>query len=310
METETGAAGSGEESGQTSATLLSPADSAPQETGASPEAQSNPFHAIFSDELGGFVDGWQEKLSGDEYDDLRATAANYKSLPALLKGLKESKSAAMAKVEGMVKVPGPDATPEDRAAYAKAIGVPDSPDGYELTKPEGVAPDFEFDEEVAGNLKAAAHELGLTPAQLDGMVKFQLALEQSAAGKAEAEEAAYAKEQRAELAKLFGDKLQEKSMLATRAATTFGLDPTKDAMFARADVVAAFAAIGEAMSEDKLVSTQALDNKLSPESTARDIMTNPDNPEYAAYRSADHANHAAVVDKVNRLMAKAHPGGI
>ena len=45
-------------------------------------------------------------------------------------------AAARAKTEGMIRVPGDDAKPEDVAAFRKALGVPDDPTGYGLVKPE------------------------------------------------------------------------------------------------------------------------------------------------------------------------------
>ena len=50
-----------------------------------------------------------------------------------------SQRALSKKMEGMVKIPGEGATAEEVAAYRKAVGVPDSEDGYILNVPEGPA---------------------------------------------------------------------------------------------------------------------------------------------------------------------------
>jgi len=63
--------------------------------------------------------------------------------------------------EGMIRIPGEGATPEDIMAYRKAQGVPDKPEGYELTIPEGEGFDV-----IANEVKAAAHEAGIAPSKL------------------------------------------------------------------------------------------------------------------------------------------------
>jgi hypothetical protein len=62
------------------------------------------------------------------------------------------------KTEGMIKLPGKDATPEDIAAYRTAIGVPESADKYELAIPDGE--DKAGFEAIAGIVKTAALEAG------------------------------------------------------------------------------------------------------------------------------------------------------
>jgi hypothetical protein len=68
--------------------------------------------------------------------------------------------------EGMIKIPGEGATPEEVVAYRKAQGVPETPDGYALTIPEN---DKEGFEAIAKEVKAAAHEAGIAPSKLAGV---------------------------------------------------------------------------------------------------------------------------------------------
>lgn len=63
--------------------------------------------------------------------------------------------------EGMIKIPGEGATPEEIVAYRKAQGVPETPDGYTLTVPDGNG--FK---EIADMVRAAAHEAGISPSKL------------------------------------------------------------------------------------------------------------------------------------------------
>lgn len=69
--------------------------------------------------------------------------------------------------KGYVKPIGPDSSPEDVSAYKKAIGVPDSPDGYKI---EGV------DADTAKEVATIAAKLNLTQAQAQALAKEQQAM--------------------------------------------------------------------------------------------------------------------------------------
>jgi hypothetical protein len=74
--------------------------------------------------------------------------------------------------EGLVKVPGEEATDEERAAFRKALGVPDAAEAYALPEglelPEGV----DLDDDTGRDFRRAAHELGLTDAQFQGVLRW------------------------------------------------------------------------------------------------------------------------------------------
>jgi len=64
-----------------------------------------------------------------------------------------------------LKVPGADASPEQWAAFYKAVGRPDAPEGYRFTMPDGAPENLPYNQANAERLKAWCHEAGLTPAQ-------------------------------------------------------------------------------------------------------------------------------------------------
>ena len=287
-------------------TLLSGTESQASEASATAteQASTDAFPSILNAD-GSFVDGWPNLLQGDEYAEVRATAANYKNLPALLKGLKDSKAAAMAKTEGMIRLPGAEATPEEIAAYRQAIGVPETADGYEL--PKELPPDVIIDDEVFADFKATAHGLNLTPNQVQALAQWQVKTEQLMAAKDAAETKAFVDGERAKLETEWGANFTKNAMEARRAAATFGLD-TNDPIFQRADVVKAFQQVAASLSEDKLVTGESLSNKLSPEAQADDILNNPANAFHKAFSDASDPRHGEAVAKFNELMRKAFPG--
>jgi hypothetical protein len=287
---------------QTDSSLLSSADANPTGGASADAAQTTPWtHRIFADDTGKLSDGWINHLP-DEYADLRAYAANSNDLLGLLQRGKSNQTAAMAKTEGMIRIPGENATPEERAAFNAALKIPEAPDGYQVPKIEGLPEGFALDPDTVSTL----HGLGVSQPQLEGLLQLEQRRSEQQALAQETAQKQWLESERETLKRDFGNQLGEKTALANRAAQTFGLDPNNP-IFGSAEVVKAFAAIGAAISEDKLVSSESMKNQLSPESAADDIMRNENNPDYAAYRDQSHARHKEVVAKVNDLMQKAYP---
>jgi hypothetical protein len=82
---------------------------------------------------------WRKAMAGDDPAELAAMERYADPMQA-----RKAWKAATDKIsqDGRIKVPGDAATAEEKAEYAKAMGVPDKPDGYAITaKPaEGLAP--------------------------------------------------------------------------------------------------------------------------------------------------------------------------
>lgn len=259
-----------------------------------------PFE-FFDATTGAFKPGWTERLP----DTLKPAAADFQKYPDIrtfMEGAWNAKQLVGKKSEG-VRIPGPDAKPEEIAAFNKALGIPDKPDGYELKKPEKLPEGTQWDEGRLGKLKEIAHANGITPKALSALIEFNLTnnAEVAAQRKLEADrvEAERQKENRTKLETTYGSKLTEKANLATRAAMTFGLDP-KSPLFNDAEIVMAFAKIGEAMSEDKLVSAGAVTQLQDKRGQAMDVMKNPNNPYHARYHSGDRE----VNEMVQRLLGR------
>jgi hypothetical protein len=252
------------------------------------------FRQILSDD-GKFADGWQDKLPA-EYDQYKATLANFKDFSGLTKSLQDSMTAARAKTDGMVKLPAADAKPEEIAAYHKALGVPEK-------LPEGM----EWNQEFADDFSKTAHGLGLTPAQVQGLSKWHQERNVREHQQFEQTGSQEFEKQQQELKKAFGTDYEKRIIDAKRVAATIGLDPETHPVFYRADTVLALTKMADMISEDKLVSVQQVANNLTPETQAKDIMTNPGNPDYAAYNNPQDARNKEVVARVNGLFQRAYP---
>jgi len=261
-----------------------------EETTTTTEEAAKPF---IGEDLS-FTAGWQEKLP----EELRPTAANYKDLPSLVKSLVHTKQLASGKMDGYIKVPGEGATPEEVTAYRKAQGVPDTPDAYELKKPEGELGNFYNEEEVKA-FAAKAAELGLTKAQAAGLVEMRLNISKEYDDREREEGRAFLAERDKVFTEAWGTKKDAELVDAQRMLLT--LDHTLKpelVNFLEPKLVVALAAFAKKMNPDGMVSKERFENRLSPSSTSNDIITNPNNPDYKAFHDPRHANHATVKQKV------------
>lgn len=98
-------------------------------------------------------DGLSEGLRGD------ASLANFQNLDQLAQGYIETKRTATS------RVPAPGDTPESIKAFTDAIRPADAA-VYEIAVPEGMPREF------ADGFRAKAHELGLQPWQVKGIVEW------------------------------------------------------------------------------------------------------------------------------------------
>lgn len=89
---------------------------------------------------GGIDPDWYGNLSAEADGETASNrdwikAKGFKDLDGVTKALRFAEKAIHD--SGRVKIPGEGATPEEVAAYHKAIGVPEDPKGYEFKAPEG-----------------------------------------------------------------------------------------------------------------------------------------------------------------------------
>jgi hypothetical protein len=92
----------------------------------------------------------------------------------LYKSYEEQRATISRKTEGGVKIPDANSTPEQRAEFNKALGVPEKADGYEYAPPpapKGLEQYYQTDEKFLQGMRERAHQSGLTPAQWKAQVE-------------------------------------------------------------------------------------------------------------------------------------------
>lgn len=135
------------------------------------------------------------------------------------------------KLSKSVIMPGKDASAEEVAAFNKALGVPDSPEGYEWPAPaEG--------EELTDDIKAQRadwskffHDQRYTKTQAEAALARVVELNAAQEEKTAAEDKAFADEQEAILRNEWpGDEFKKNKEMASRAARELFGDDFKDVM--------------------------------------------------------------------------------
>ncbi|MBY0301249.1 hypothetical protein [Sphingomonas ginsenosidimutans] len=222
--------------------------------GGSGDAPANGAPAAGGDaggEAGAAAPDWYEKVSAQAGEGEAAsnrdwlTAKGYKDIDAVVKSARHAEKALHDK--GMVAVPKEGATPEQIAAYHKAIGVPEDAKGYEIKGPEGV----KLNEPLIGRLAGAAHAAGIPKGAFEKTVGEFI--------QAQMDEAAEMEKARdgevAEKLKEWGGKKDEQIAHINAAARALGLTQA-DMQFFRGMPGGAgraldlFAKLGAGMAED------------------------------------------------------------
>lgn len=151
---------------------------------------------------GDTLEGGGQSPFGDIPDDLKPVAERFKSPVDALRAISD-----MRRRESQVRVPGKDASDEEKAAYRKAVGIPDDEKGYEdifEAPPEGQdLPEAEAAQRQAWMKRF--HEHGIPKSAATELVKaFNADLTAAHEAIAQADER-FAEETAAELRKEWGD---------------------------------------------------------------------------------------------------------
>lgn len=268
---------------------------------------SAPWHQSILTEDGKFAPNWHQQLP-ESMADFRAMAAQYQDLGALLKSHRDSMTAARSKG---LRIPGENATDEERQAFQTELrrltGAPDSPDAYEIPAPEGLPQGLDWKQETAA-FRETAHKLGLNPDQAKAIVEFDMQRQQQAQQQLEQQRQQLIADEQAEMRKRWGDKADQALNEAARVGVAANLpsemfDP-QSPMFVGVQIADAFRTLSQRLGEHRHVVAPS-NSFMDPVSLAKDIMGNPNNPDYKAYNDSSHPNSAAVRARVAQLYKQA-----
>lgn len=134
-----------------------------------------------------FPTDWRERMAKDATtDDPRAYDKELKRLQRYASPSAVWQKAAELEAKlgqgGLVKIPGPKATDEDKAAFNKALGVPETPEGYvdnlKLANNRALG---DADKPVLQFFASRLHPQGITPAQMSALVDAKFDFDQAQA---------------------------------------------------------------------------------------------------------------------------------
>ncbi|HKZ39491.1 MAG TPA: hypothetical protein VJ044_00935 [Candidatus Hodarchaeales archaeon] len=211
-------------------------------------------------------------------EDLRKTAERFASKADAVRAIE-----SFRKRESQVRVPGKDATDDEKAAYRKAVGIPDKAELYEFSEIKGQ----ELTDEIKTSRQVWSkrfHELGIpkdTAKNLSKMVNEDALKYQTSQIEADK---TFAISQEEALKSEWKDDFDKNKTFANRAfmqmATRAGLNmedlskiETKDGRFLmdRAEMLRIFSVIGREMSEGTLGPALSEDERETVADEVRDI---------------------------------------
>jgi hypothetical protein len=190
---------------------------------------------------------------------LRRVAEKFTSPAEVVK----SYAALQSRLGRSVVKPGPDACPEELAAYRRQLGVPEGPEGYEVSLPETMPEQLRSDpaaETLQQDFLKAMHEAGASNAVVQKALDWYYGTVTQGLAQQERSAAERRAEAEADLRREWGGDHQRNLTFAQRAVQTFGDDAF--AAFLESQVVdgvrlgdhpafvRAFAAVGRSMGED------------------------------------------------------------
>lgn len=238
--------------------------------------------------------------------------ADYKDLAGLVK--------SHISLQGMIgnSVAIPKAEDQDGwKNFYKKLGVPESAEGYQFDLGEQFK-NIQLNGDTAKWAQGLFHGANLTPSQANKLMQGYLTKEQEIAAAATESVDKQVEAWQDQLEQELGDKYEETTLHASRAASRFFDEDTRryleeSGVGNHPGLVKAFATIGKLLGEDKVFTDGANNSGFmeSPEEARLQISKlNTDTEFQAAYMNAEHPGHKDAVERMRRLYAKAYPGKI
>ena len=238
---------------------------------------------------GTLAEGWVNRLP-EELAPARDKLGHYRNVTELAKALHNANQTIGKK--GVI-IPGQNASAEEIAAYDRALGVPEKSEDYAKLKPEKIPEGVNWPadiEKVYFDWARQNHVPAETMRGLMGLHAKQLELQQASYYKTIEE---HVERGRASLRQVWRDDYNDNIAIAQRAAAKYGVDPRHDGF--TPEITRMIVAMAKDMREDKLVSGTTTPISMHDMlAQAKDIQTNPMNPDYKRYRDGDPEVRAKV----------------
>lgn len=227
---------------------------------------------------GAFSDKWTDKLPADL--EGRESLGRFKTVADLAKSYRNME----ALVGKKTLVPTDKSTPEEVAAYRKALGIPDKVEDYKIkpdTLPDGVG----WNDENGRTFAKIALENNVPPAAMRAIVdeygKMRIVEMQAMAEEIDARKVAGADS----LRKTWGADFDKNLAVAQQAAKLAGVNADSFG-FGDPEVVKGFVRLASQLSDDKLVAGGGTPQS-GGKARAMDIMQNKTNPLFEKYQNGD-----------------------
>ncbi len=258
----------------------SAAPAAPSQPPAADAATTTQPPSGYVNPDGTFSDKWLDALPEDA-KDYKDTLAKYKSVPDMAKALANANQLIGKKLG----VPNEKSSPEEVAAYRKALGIPDTLDDYKFA-PDALPEGMEWSDEFSRPFAEIAHRHNIPPGAMKALANQFSVYEKF---KVEAIQGAYEK-QRTEavqtLQKEWGGEFAKNIGIAKQAAKMAGVDANSHG-FSDPEVVRGFVRLAGMMGEDRVGRGATSVDFLAGKARASDIMKNPENPWHKRYQDGD-----------------------
>lgn len=243
-------------------------------------------------------------------DDLKSHAATLGRFPNITE-LTRSYVHARTKLGERPALPGEGATPEQVKAWRELVGVPESPDGYGLKKPEKLPEGVEYNEDMDKEFAAFAHQNNIPPGTVNALREWFYGKTGEGVKAIQEREDAMWKDhiakQEKELRDAWGADTEVRFAKAMQAARTFGLPEGKPVDWSPKDVLMALEKASAMLGEDKLVTATGGAGGKHPQQAAMEVMdpANPDRTARAYRGEFGPGEQAAAQEYVTKLLQQA-----
>ena len=266
---------------------------------------------------GGGGGGGREAFIATLPEDLRAdpSFADIQDVSGLARSYVNGQRLIGADKATLLKIPGENATTEERTEFFTKLGRPEASAGYEFKKPDTHPDHVPYDEELVGGFAEVAHEVGLSKGQGQKLMDWYLENEVGYydALQKQADDAKASNE--ASLKATLGEAYDETVNMATETIRQYFGDEFVDYLEETGlgndpRMILGMGKLGRELQNDPILGEPARQGKMTPEEAKRKIADRQGDPNFMKrYQDGGQPGHDEAVAEMNDLFRAAHPQG-